>query len=356
MSDTDVYSTSRFVRFPNTCLLVPALAAVALPACLGTSDGGAPGHEIVAAGFQTTKDLISPANCTLSQGRLRNCVFPPTRWTPTLFPTAVPLRTKVLTTVMGNCSTQFPLEVTFQVPGLPDTPMPFLANRTLKLRRAAGLAFDDVTFIDLSPWTATASFDQSCRVALQITFNDLDVDSNNDAVAILARLEHELADKTRLRDRAIQLLGFANAFDFIQELLGSFHQELTNDQMRDLRQLSIDNSDVLAELIGSCDVVGPNGEHFPTDEQRQGLTDLFLALGTLGDPEVWNHPNGSPITIAEFMGPEQAQIVATLNAILDATEGTNPAVYAAEAEVASAAVADVAVRIALAQQQLAEWL
>jgi len=283
-------------------------------------------------------------------------MFPPTHWTPTAFPTAVPLRTTVVTQVSGNCSTQFPLEVTFRAPGMPDTPMQFLSNRNLKLRRTGSIPFDDVSFVDLSPWTAVASFDQSCRVSLQIAFNDLDVDSNNDAVAIISRLEHELTDKTRLRDRALQLVAFANAFSFVQELLGAFHEELTNDQMRDLRQLSLDNADVLAALIGDCDVVQPDGTHFPTDEQRQGLTDLFLSLGTLGDPALWNHPDGSPITIAEFLGPDQAQILATLNAIVHATEGTNPAVYAQEAQEAALAVADVEARIALAHAQLAAWL
>jgi len=334
------------------------LAAVALPACLGAgdSDTGGPGLAVLATGFDTTKDLISPANCALSVGRLRNCVFPSTHWTPTPFPTGVPLRTTVAASVSGNCSTQFPLEVTFRAPDMPDTAMPFLSNRTLKLRRSSGQAFSDINFIDLSPWTPTASFDQTCRVALQIAFNEIDVDSNNDAVAILARLDHELAEKTRQRDRAEQLVEFANAFAFIQELLAAFHRELTNDQMRDLRRLSIANANVMADLIVGCDVVGPDGQHFPTEEQRQGLTDFFFALGTLGDPTLWNHPDGSPISIAEFLGPEQAQVFATLDAIVKATNGANPAVYAAEAEAASAAVAEVTTRIALARQQLVAWL
>ena len=351
MSDTEDCSASPRTVFTRSVL--PIFAVAILPSCLGTPP---PTIEVVEAGFEVTKDLISPANCALSASRLRNCVFPSVHWTPTTFPTAVPMRTTVLTQVSGNCSTQFPLEVTFQAPGMSDTAMPFLSNRSLKLRRTAGQEFSDITFIDLSPWTSTATFDQSCRVSLRITFNDIDADSNNDAVAILARLEHERAEDTRLRDRAVQLVAFANAFDFVQELLGAFHRELTNEQMRDLRQLSIDNADVMAELIGECDVVRPDGTHFPTDEQRQGLTDLFLGLGTLGDPSVWNHPDGSPITIAEFLGPDQAQILASLNEIINATGGTNPAVYAAEAAAASALVADVEARIALAQQQLAAWL
>jgi hypothetical protein len=337
--------------------LMAVISAVALPACLGADTTDAPPQDdAFASTFDTTLDLISPATCALAAGRLRNCAFPTTIWTPFPIQTAVPLRTKVVANVSGTCSTQFPLEVTFLAANMPDTPMAFLSNRTVNLRRASGAAFADLRFIDLSPWTAIASFDQSCRVSLQIAFNEVDVDSENDAVAILARLDDELAEKTRIRDRAVQLLKFANAFDFVEELLSAFHQQLTNEQMRDLRRLSIDHANVMADLIAGCDVVGPDGQHFPTTEQRQGLSDLFFALGTLGDPDLWNHPDGSPVSIAEFLGPEQAQILNTLNTIIDATDGTNPAVYAAEAETAATAVADVAARIVLARAQLAAWL
>lgn len=320
------------------------------------SDLEASKQETITSGFNVTKELISPVNCVLTSGRFRNCAFPVTHWTPTQFPTAVPLRTTIVPSISGNCSTQFPLEATFRAPGMSDTSVSFLAGRTQKLRRTGGKIFDDLTFIDLSPWTPTASFDQSCRAALQITFNEVDVDSQNDAVVIVTQLEQELTEKTRIRDRAVQLVEFANAFSFVRELLNAFHHELTNQQMHDLRQLALANADNMATLVSGCEVIDATGNHFPTREQRQGLTELFLALGTLGDPGVWNHPDGSPITIAEFLGPEQVRILATLNAIVDATNGTSPAIYAAEAQTASAAVADTTTRIALARQQLAGWL
>jgi hypothetical protein len=169
-----------------------ALLVAALSVGCAAHDDGYPAGPIegdgLASNLNVTKDLISPATCALISGRLRNCLFSTTRWTPPALPSAVPLRTTVTAQVSGNCSTPYPLEVTFRAPGLPDTPMQFLSNRSLRLRLPSGGSFTDLTVLDLSSWTGIASFDQTCRVSLQLAFNDLDVDTDNDAVAIIARL------------------------------------------------------------------------------------------------------------------------------------------------------------------------
>jgi hypothetical protein len=159
-----------------------------------------------------------------------------------------------------------------------------------------------------------------------------------------------------VRDRALQLVLFARAYGFLRVLVNTFYQDLTNDLMQQLRTLALANADHLLRLIIECQLDNGDGSFFPDETQRQGLADLWFAMGTLGDPAAWTNPDGSRKSIADFIGPESAAVLATLDEILDATNGTSPAVYEQEAQAASAAVVAAVNKLAQARVQLAGWL
>jgi hypothetical protein len=294
-------------------------------------------------------DLLSAATCPPRNGRLVSCQIPTRELDFPGFDTAVPLRTTFTAEVTGNCTTQFPLEIDLATAGEPSVRLRYLRDSTAVLRHGDGQAISRVTLSDPSPWTKVAALDASCAVTLSMAPNELDVDTREAAQALIAGLEADLAEKTRQRERLRQLTLFSEAYGFMKVVAESFHTQLTNDQMQELRSSALASNATLEKLILEC-----SGD--VTVDQRLDLLRLHSALGVLGTPEAWNKPDGNRKSISDFLGPESAKILGTVDNLAGRVDGRLAAEIKADFEAASERAARAEAQLALARVQLAALL
>ncbi|WP_342378809.1 hypothetical protein NVS55_05345 [Myxococcus stipitatus] len=308
-----------------------------------------------AALAQTTViDVISPARCTPTAGRLTRCSIPTQTLTGTDFMTAVPMRTVVQRTLSGNCSTQYPLEVMLTPVGGSATRYSFLSTPSIVLRGLDRQLLTSIELKDSSTWTSIASFADTCRVSLNIDWNQVDVDSSSQAQTLIQDLQADLAAKTLQRNNLEALLDFSTAYNFMGELSNRFYAELTTETMMDLRAKSMDSSNVLLKVAITCEQpAGTPPELLLTDADRELLNQLFFNLGTLGGPGDYTHPDGSLKTVRDFLGDE-AKVV--IDKLAGRSTPAARAQYQAQYQAAALAVVAAQQKLDLARLQLAPWL
>jgi hypothetical protein len=294
-------------------------------------------------------DLISPVTCQLQLSKLRQCVIAPSRNDALPMDTAVPLRTVVQRQMSGNCSTQFALAVAVKLDDADGVNLPFLSQSQLIVRRPDGGVAQHVNISDASPWTSTAVFADTCRISIAITPNEIDVDTPQQAHAILAAIDQDLAraDTDVLNYQA--LLALQAAYTFTRSIAESFHEELTNDTMQALRRAAIDAAPAMQIAALGC------GDAL-SEEQRDTLFQLYVSLVVLGDPSAWQNPDGSTKTLEQFYGPGGA---AVLQQLQDLASHANPDLeteFRQGLESATQEQIRLQQKRALAVQQMAEWL
>jgi hypothetical protein len=119
--------------------------------------------------------------------------------------------------IVGNCSTQRPVAVGIAIDGGDLVSLPFLSQSQLVLRRQDGGAVQQVAVSDASPWTATAVFADTCRVSITLAGNEVDVDTTQQAQAILAAID-ELASADRDVRNYETLLALRAAYGFTRSV------------------------------------------------------------------------------------------------------------------------------------------
>jgi hypothetical protein len=326
-------------------LMAAALAASGF-ACARHSDEVK--YDVLANGF-TAVDLISPATCQLQLGKLRQCAIAPVLHDAPPMDTAVPLRTVARRQISGNCSTQFPLAVAIALDDAPGTNLAFLSQSQLTLRQPGGGVASRVSVSDASPWTGTAVFADSCRVSLTITANEIDVDTVQQAEAILASIEQELAAAALDVRNYETLLALQAAYSFTRAVAESFHQELTNATMQVLRQEALDAAPALQIAALAC-------SESLSQEQRDTLFELLVSMVALGDPAAWQNPDGSTRTLEQFYGPGAAEVLAQLEELASQANPDLETEFRLGLEAAAAEHVRLQQKRALAIQQLAPWL
>jgi hypothetical protein len=329
------------------------IGSIAITGCLDAADAPAVGEvRAEVGGVTTTVDLISPARCTLAQGRLRQCSIPPTTNVPPAFDSAVPLRTIVRRVSSGDCQTSFPLSVSLSSPELPPgTQFRYIQDPIQVVRAPRGDALTELTVADNSPWTPIASFDDSCRISAQVVLNELDVDTLEQAQGIIAQLELDLAHARRDRDSFQHLLLFLGAYEFLRAVADNLHLEVTNDNMQALRTAYLNALPALDSLAASraC-AVELGGDFYP-------LLDLGGSLFALGDPLVWQNPDGTTKTLADLYSEFRGDgIIPQIEALADAADPSLEDVYRDAFEETALVVVELETKLALAGAQLAPWL
>jgi len=338
--------------------LVVVVLVVAISGC--ASNGAGDGNngdvpvstgdtpENIARGFAAI-DLISPTTCQVLAGKLHQCVIPPVVHVPPPIDSAVPLRTVVRRVRTGNCSTQFPLRVALSLDGGAETMFGYLADPLLILRAPSGARVAEVAIRDASPWTAHAVLDGTCRISLEVTSNEVDVDTVQQAEAILAAIDQALtAARTEQRNYEA-LLALQSAYEFTHAVATSFHAELTSDTMQELRQAALDSAPALETAVLGC------GDAL-SEPQRNTLFQLYVTMVALGDPTAWQNPDGSTKTLEQFYGAGAGAVLARLQEL---AENANPDLetqYRAGLQAATAEVVRLEQQRALAVEQLAPWL
>jgi hypothetical protein len=329
-----------------------AMMALGGAACTPHTDSDSEPNSVqespILSGFVAI-DLISPTTCQLVNSRLRQCVIAPTTNVALPIDTAVPLRTVVQRQMSGTCSTQFPLAVAVKLDDAAGVNLPFLSQSQMALRRQDGGVVHQVSVSDASSWTPTATFDGSCRVAITITPNDIDVDTQQQAQAIVAAIDQELTRANTDVRNYQALLALQAAYNFTHAVAASFFEELTNDTMQALRQAAIDAAPAMQIAALGC------GDAL-TDDQRNTLFNLYVSMVALGDPNSWRNPDGTPKTLEQFYGPGAT---AVLQQLQDLASHANPDLeteFRQGLEGATAEQVRLQQKRALAVQQLTAWL
>jgi hypothetical protein len=329
---------------PNVILMTTVVAVLA-SACQGADVDIAIREQALSS---AVVDLLGTATCKLKLNKLRDCAIAPGTLAATPLDTAIPVRTVVTRVKSGNCATPYPVQVTLTPNAGAPVVLTYLSQDRAEIRAPEGANIANLTIADSSPWTGTLILDPSCSVHLKVSFNELDIDSKEEAEAALYRIQTRLDAAVQLRDRYRELMLFARAYGFMHQVAQSFHTELTNDLMQELRAAALASAPSLEVLITSC------GEM--ADDDRENLLRLYFAMGVLGDPASWQNPDGTTKTLAEFLGSEAAQVIATVEGALAAAGTTPGADYEALYQQAALEVERVEAQLALAHAQLAAWL
>jgi hypothetical protein len=330
------------------------VALMAATGCLGAPDDPPAVGEVKAAvgGFPSTVDLISPANCVLAQGRLRQCSIPARTIVPPAIDSAVPLRTALRRVSSGDCQTSFALSVSLTAPGLPaGTQFRYIQDAVQMVRAPLGGPLTQLVVADNSPWTPVASFDDSCRISTQITVNELDVDTVAQAEAILAQIELDLVDARRERDSYQHLLLFLGAYEFLRAVVDNLYLEVTSDNMQALRSAYVAALPSLDSLAASGACAVELGGDFYT------LLDLGGSLFALGDPSSWQNEDGTTRTLADLYSEFRGDgVIVQIEALADAADPSLEDVYRDAYEATALDVVELETRLDLARAQLAPWI
>ncbi|AGC48861.1 hypothetical protein MYSTI_07589 [Myxococcus stipitatus DSM 14675] len=294
----------------------------------------------------STVDLISPARCTQSGGRLTRCSIPTQTLDATPFTSAVPLRTTLRRVMSGNCSTQYPLEVTLTPPGNSGTRYTFMSTADVVLRDLDRALIPSLELRDSSSWTNVAAFNDTCRVSLSITWNEVDVSSTAQAQALLQSLQDDLDTKLAQRDHLASLVEYSAAFDFMKTLSNSFLVDLNNATAYALHVQAQEAAPVIFTAAMGCGGA-------LTEAESVILTNFYFVLGSLGDPSKYHHPDGSPKTLEELVGPQALPVIQKLSQLSQAGAKEQ---YQAQYQVAAQEVTAAQAKVALANTQLAPWL
>ena len=335
------------------------------PGC-GTHCGGDPNaiscdsNGDCTSGLTAVVDLISGSTCSSGtvhgETRLINCAPPTVRIHPLQTQPVVPVRTTITVQQTGDCNTEVAL--TCQGPyfklmsGLTgesqnELVLHPLAATPLVLRGDGGAELSTVALRDLSP--QGMSYDPSCSVRLVFNFSEPDIDTKEQAQAFIAKIQNELTSAHKLTERYRELLLYYEAHDFLTKLAASFHQELTNDLMNDLRSAAYVAAPAFSQLLSSCpDAVSA--------ADQQNLTQLLLSLPALGDPANWKNPDGTTGTLYDFLGPAAQDIEKSIAALEQQSNGGLKDEYTQEYNDAAAAEVALENKLREAQAELAKWL
>ena len=336
-----------------TCVVVACSVALACSSSENGAKGPVERIGATAQAYDTSADLLSPSNCTIRLNYLMSCGIPARSLTGLpVTSTAVPLRTTFTTKKSGNCSTQYPLQVTLQAPGAADVVFPFLSNASAAIRRHDGQPMPSVTIVDSSPWTAKATFDKSCTVSMTISSNEPDVNSKADADAIIAALEADLSNKTAIANHYQALALYASAYSFLEAVSNNLVVELTNETIQQLRQAAQGAQNALSNLISSSCMTlrNPDGTPVLTQDDQNNLFTLVMDLPALGSASDFVNDAGKPMTLGDYLGPDQSAIVASIKKLTAAMD-TQGDYTKAEADVQAATA-----KLAQAKAQLASWI
>jgi hypothetical protein len=294
-------------------------------------------------------DLISPSTCTLRFGRLSKCAIPPQTVELVAFDSAVPLRTRVVASRAGDCFTQNTMGITVGAEGADDVQFDYLRQPSVTLRRRDSGLIANIRVKDGSPWTSQAFFDQGCRASVMIYANEPDVSSKAEAQAIVDAIARELAEKTATRDRLQELTLYHRAFQFLKSIAENFRVELTNETVQALRDSAAASVGSISKLASACD---PSLD----DADRQNLLVLYMSLPQLGSASDWRNADGSPKTLAQFVGPSNQAVFETVQRLAAKHETDGGSTFDADYTAAVTAALRLQEKLARAKAQLQDWL
>ncbi|HMJ10662.1 MAG TPA: hypothetical protein VK524_04600 [Polyangiaceae bacterium] len=246
--------------------------------------------------------------------------------------------------MIGTCVANKNPRLSLGVAGEPPVSYSFFGTPSVTLRKGDRSPITALTLQDEIPAETFGIRMQGCRVTLDVTFNEADVNSAAEAQTLIASIEADRDQKIQFRDRYLQLVQLSSAVQFLRAAGESVMTELTSPQMQELRMAAISSDEALKSVLTTC------GSSL-SQIDRTNLTELHGHLWVLGEPSKWAKPDGTPKTFADFLGPQAQQILTSIqNDTLEAAQleaGASAAALAAERAIA---------RVGIARQQLSVWL
>jgi hypothetical protein len=239
--------------------------------------------------------------------------------------------------------------VAIALDGAAPASLAFLSQSQLTLRRSDGGPVQRVTVTDSSSWTSTVVFADTCRVSATITSNQVDVDTTQQAEALLAVIDQELAGAQRDVRNYETLLALQSAYAFTRSVASSFHQELTSETMQVLRRAAIAAAPAMQIAALGC------GDAL-SQEQRETLFQLVISMVALGDPAAWLNPDGTTKTLEQFYGAGAAEVLAQLEVLAGQADPDLETEFHRGLDAAALEVVRLQQKRSLAVQQLAPWL
>ena len=190
--------------------------------------------------------------------------------------------------------------------------------------------------------TIRATFIGTCTIIL--AFNEPDVDNKAQAQQLIDDIQHDVTTAMELRDAYQQLIIFSRAYYFLASVVDNFFSQLSNDTIQDLRILFSNTKDTLKALIMDSSGMFPQ-------EQRIQLFNLYLSMFSLGNAADWQNPDGTTMTIEQYLGPDAISVFNAVKTIEDKVKTYDDAYKKAAIELAT-----YSSKLALAKVQLVNWL
>lgn len=351
-----------FVRSNNGHMLAHTLMLLSLGALSSCGKPSAPEalHQAVlgcdgsghcTSGPTSTIDIISPSTCSVSSPRRTKCKIPELWITPPLTDSAVPLRSVFKVIKTGNCNTNYDLTVSAQPDDAEPTRIGIYDDPVTRIRLPQGAAARLIHSKDIGPWTPYIALDPSCRITLDVSFNEPDIDTKVQAQGVIAVLQAAVSETRAEAEKSRQLLLLFGGYDFIHKLSESFHQELTNDLMQELRRAAADGNSALTQILSSNACTSALSQN-----DQDNLTRLIISLVAVGDPADWTNPDGTTKKLSDFFGPAAAEIE---KSILEIEKNANFQLeeqYKAAYKAAGERVVTAEARLAEANVTLQGWL
>lgn len=181
-------------------------------------------------------DLVSPANCQHRFEKLIRCHFTFIDVPGHLLrSTSVPLKTRVRTLSSGDCTTPYPLQVSFTSSRFPDSvfAVPAIGRGIETVIRLPDRGkVGSLALRDLSSWTSVAIFHESCRTWLEVSTDIPDISGPDEARGIAARLSISLAETISARDAFSELISYRAAFRLLYSIADLLQQRLNLHSLR----------------------------------------------------------------------------------------------------------------------------
>ena len=152
------------------------------------------------------------------------------------------------------------------------------------------------------PLRNKAKFDGSCRVRLEIAFNEPDVNSKAEAGNIIAELEDDYTHKSDTCRWQSELVLYREAFLFLDSVANYFYTQLSNEQMQNLRDTLVASEELLADFTEQCYLDAWSGSEDINENDCASLYGIVESMAVIGASADWKNEDGTSKTMEEYFG------------------------------------------------------
>ncbi len=151
----------------------------------------------------------------------------------------------------------------------------------------------------------TQYFNQTCEIILRNLVSEPSLKTIQEWRTTHADIASRLTDAASALDKINKLILYQEALDFINHLAEMFLEELGSDARQ---ALSAESQNILGDLDA---MLSDSVLNLP-ENHKQSLLKLREIIAVLPNDSRWHDANGEPLTIADFLSPEDRQTIKTI--------------------------------------------